>query len=1217
MRFGEIGDHMTKISDILTLDLHEDIKNVIDLEDRSEDEIQNEIQNYIVTEGIGRHLDTFLNEYTSNLKETGVWLSGFYGSGKSYFGKMLGYLLADPSINGTSARDRFIPRLKGVSNESFIENSIRSLDAINSRVIFLDVAKQNTDKGLAFTLFANLLKQLGFRDDIYGYMEWDLFLEGKLNEFKKEVTALEKDSWDVVKLSNRRVAKVMRAAYMKMGYSEIAYQDTHNVYSNSIENFSASKLKEVIEQYLKKHKDETLVFIFDEASEAISQKKFSLLDLEGISEALSSITSKVWTIAIAQEKLDDVINNANVNRSQLTKVTDRYKTKIHLESTEVDVIIRNRLLQKNAAAEKELAKFYVKNQGQIADATNLKSAFPTQTNSETEFSAYYPFHKYQFNILQKFLFSSNALVATQIAARGMIITAFDVLRKQMKDVELFDFTSGHSICTEAQTAPPIALASKYDTAKQILANKNIPIEGDQLLKTIHLLVDSEVVYATVENITKSYISDLASYYQVKPEIEKALDLLVDSKVLLVSNHHFKITSDLEGKFLEEMKDYQVELFTKKRELTNLLKEYKLFNPVASYSDGSDTFKFSVLSDQGDDLAPQGSPDLRLTVFSLFNIGDNRQDHIEQIKMSTQAKKDEATLIPENNEFDEIDKLITEVKRYHYMEDKYSNEADTNKRQIIRDFRTMREEKAKHLRRKLEAAYTNGTLIYLFNEQLLNENTFKGEIGDAQKKIIKNIYTKRLPNQLSESVVPKLFRADKSMLAGLFSGPEFTFFDGNGNFVGEHLKVVDAIQSKINSQHVDGRSLEEMLKGAPWAYSFGTIVTTLAVLFKAGRLTVKYNGQSWYSHTEKAVHDAFTNAIKYKSASFKSITATLTAAQKTEAIQLLLDLDISTHTSQKISWSSSDYDVADGSRALAEYFLMAVDTLQNSVANFDATFSNLVSQKQVLQAFTGKVTDSNFIQQVESVLLGKADYKTAIQSIIQGQKFIKNNFATVTAYKAFAESVENELKKADESDQSINQAAQDLRQFFSKDPVKNFTQIGQQRQIIKDAYFKMMVTAAEGMSIGYQALKSKVEEAVKDLAKNYPVDINASNAAKLESLKKFCTQRIMGDPEINQSVSCSKTGYSLSDILNYSQLLPMKETDLQVIQNSYLTVAPNTAAEPGHEKTEPANNGPRKISFEIPAKVMTVKEYRSLLHKQIRALASATDDEQIELDIDLP
>ena len=137
---------MNTIKDILKLDLNEDIKNVIDLEDYSENETQTEIESYIITDGLGKHLSNFVTQYTSNIKETGVWLSGFYGSGKSYFGKMLGHLIANPMINGTSARDRFILRLKGIANESLIESDIRKLDSIQSKVIFLDVAKQNTDK---------------------------------------------------------------------------------------------------------------------------------------------------------------------------------------------------------------------------------------------------------------------------------------------------------------------------------------------------------------------------------------------------------------------------------------------------------------------------------------------------------------------------------------------------------------------------------------------------------------------------------------------------------------------------------------------------------------------------------------------------------------------------------------------------------------------------------------------------------------------------------------------------------------------------------------------------------------------------------------------------------------------------------------------------------------------------------------------------------------
>ena len=217
---------MTAISETLTLNMQDDIKSVIDLEDRSELEIQHEIETYIVTEGIGRHLYDFTNQFTSNIKETGVWLSGFYGSGKSYFGKMLGYIIDNPTINGTPARDRFIPQLKGVSDAGLIENAIRNLDAINSRVVFLDIAKQNTSNGLAFTLFANLLKNLGLRDDMYGYMEFDLLLDGKYEQLKTIAKKLESKDWDELKKNNRQVAKVMRKAFTEMGYSEAEYTDT-------------------------------------------------------------------------------------------------------------------------------------------------------------------------------------------------------------------------------------------------------------------------------------------------------------------------------------------------------------------------------------------------------------------------------------------------------------------------------------------------------------------------------------------------------------------------------------------------------------------------------------------------------------------------------------------------------------------------------------------------------------------------------------------------------------------------------------------------------------------------------------------------------------------------------------------------------------------------------------------------------------------------------
>jgi len=1226
---------MTTINQILQLNLEEDIKNVIDLEDRSEHEIQQEIESYIVTEGIGQHLYNFTNQFSSNIKETGVWLSGFYGSGKSYFGKMLGYIIDNQMINGTPARDRFIPRLKGVTDEGLIENAIRNLDTINSRVVFLDVAKQNTDLGLAFTLFTNLLKNLGLRDDIYGYMEFDLLLDGKFDEFKALAIKLEGQEWDELKKSNRKVAKTMSTIFKEMGYSESEYNDTKETYGKAIDNFSAIKFKEELEKYLKINNDEALVFVFDEASEAISQEKFTLLDLEGISESLSSIKNNVWTIAIAQEKLDDVINNANVNRNQLTKVTDRFKTKIHLESTEVDVIIRSRLLLKTEQAKKDLIKYYQKNEGLISDATNLKSSFPTKTETEEDFAIYYPFHKYQFDILQKFLFSSNALVQTQIAARGMIITTFDVLRKQMRNKELYNFTPGFAICDEAQTAPPTSLVNKYDTARKILKEKGFNIDGRELLKTIHLLSDSEVISPTIENITKSHISDITSYYDLKPVIEKALILLIDAKVLLVSNNNYKITSYLEGKMLEEMKDFDVELYTKRRNLITYIKDSKIFNPVASYNDSGEPFKFSVKSDQEDELTVSGSKHLKLVVYSLFNISEDRLGFIEQLKLDTQYQKDSITIVPDTTDFKSIDKLLAEITRYTYMEEKYATERDQNKRQIIREFESIREEKQRTLRSYIDSAYHKASLIYMFEEFLLNADSFKVTIADNQKKMIKNIYTKRLTSQLSDGLVANIFNKPKSNLSKLFTSNDFKFFDNHGNFIGENLKIIEEINLKIKSRYIDGKSLVEDLSVAPWGYTYGTLVSSLAAMFRAGKLSVKFNGESCFSYKDKAVQVAFTNSTKFKTASFKSITTSLSAAQKNQAVQLLMELEVQDHIDRKVDWNTNDFDLADCIRVMAEHFISAITNLNDVVQGFETLFPKVAGLKQSLQGYVGKVTESNYIEKVEYLLTNSDDFSGAIHTILKAQMFIKNNFPKVKEFKIFIEDVSKELIKAEKSDTNTMEAHEEFNRLYKQDMVKNFGSLQKQVQIVKDSYYKLMKTAAKGMSHDYQFLSSKIDASIQDLKKHYPKEPNTQNLHKLESLKSYANKRVVDNLSLDYCITCSNCGYSLSDILNYTTQTPLKSNDLMVITSSFISQEQiqqaQSVAEPASKDREssqstqqaqtttpisvPIPKKLRKVTFSVSKRVMTVEEYRTLLTNQLTALAAANNDDEIELDIE--
>jgi hypothetical protein len=1199
---------MKTIKDILKLDLNEDIKNVIDLEDKSQDEIQSEIESYIITEGLGKHLSKFVSQYTSNIKETGVWLSGFYGSGKSYFGKMLGYLIDDPMINGTSARDRFMPRLAGVNNQSLIENDIRKLDAIKSKVIFLDIAKQNTDNGLAFTLFSNFLKSLGFRDDRYGYMEYELFIDRKYDFLQEKAKELFGKEWSEIKKSNREIAKAMRRIYATMDFSDAEYEDTQNTYSYAIQNFDAVKFKDELLKYLEKFPDENLVFVFDEASEAISQKKFNLLDLEGIAESLSSISNKVWTIAIAQEKLDDVINNSNVSKSNLTKVTDRFKTKIHLESTEVDVIIRSRLLLKKDNAYASLLSYYKDNEGLIGDATNLKSTFPTKTETAEQFATYYPFHKYQFDLLQKFLFSSNALVASQIAARGMIITTFDVLKKELRNKELYHFTTSYDLCTEAQTAPPADLVNKYSNARSIINNENVGVNGQLLLKTIHFLTESILASPTIENITKAYMEDLSSYYEVKPKIEESLRLLVDAKILLLSNGNYKITSNLEGKLLEEMKDFDVELFIKKRELVGYLKRLSMFRQVAVINDDSVAYNFNVLTDLDDEIITSNNKNLRLTAYSLFNINEERQDFIEGLKLDTQYTKDLITLVPDNSRFNEIDRLLEEVKRYGYMEEKYANDDDSKKRQIIRDFITIKEEKEKDLINLIEAAYANGAVIYLFDENLLNRDNFKGAINDTQRKLIKNIYTKRLSSQLPESIGAKIItESNNEKLHRYFSGDEFKFFDSNGNFTGDHLKIIEEITAKIKTRYIDGKSLEEELTIAPWGYAYGSISTALAVLFRAGCLVIKYNDTEYFSYTDKAVHEVFNQSIKFRAARYKSITKTLDASQKNALIQALLDLDFEKYTDKKLGWNVSDFEAADAITQLADNLITSLNTLKNTIPDFEKLFTTASNQKEVLQHYTGKTTEANYIEKAEDFLDTKQTYTTAIESILKAEKFIKLNLDKIKRFRVFVNSVGVELSKAGIINESVGRATIQFNEAYNKDVIAHFSDIQSAAQTIKDAYYELMDSNATLMATHYKGLTQKVKLAISDLSTNFPVELNIRTRSKLQDLHTYCKVRIIKGVSLEYHITCQDSDYSLSDILNYIALVPAKETDLQLLIGNFIKVAPKPD-DPGTPKK------PKKLQLNIPKKVMTAKEYKAILAAQLQTMAGMDNDDEVDITI---
>jgi hypothetical protein len=1199
------------IKDTLTIDLSEDIKNVIDVEDVSEAEIKSEIDSYIITDGLAKEYADFVSIFTSNILETGVWISGFYGSGKSYFGKLLGYLLSNRKISGTPARERIMQRFSGISDEALIKNSIAKLGSENCRVVFLDVAKQDTSKGLAFTLFRNFLKSLNLPENEHGILLYQLMLnENEADVYDFVFKNLNVD-WNDIKTRMLEYAKATKKIYLGKGQTESDYNNHLETIRRDIDQFSPARLREEIKNYYKVVAGEKIVFVFDEASEAINQKKFTLLDLEGISEALSDseLARKTWSIAIAQEKLDDVINNSNVSKAQLTKVTDRFKTKIHLEATEVDIIIRSRLLRKNEGALAKLKEHYKKNSGQISDHAALSATGITKTDNEESYITYYPFYKYQFDLLQNFLFGTKGYTSTKVAARGMIITTYDILKNELQNGNIFETASGWQIAKEAQPQPHVRLVNRFDNAERILKENSSTISGRRLLETIHFLSQAEVVPSTVKNISKSFIKAPSELQKTEKEIKNALDILTESKVLLDTNNTYRITSDIEQRLLDEMNNFTVQGFVKKKRIVNAYKASPVIKSLFSAPDQNTNYNFYITTDNDDELTSPPVKQLKVKLKSIYNISDDRTNDIEQIKFQNKDDKDVIWLVPDNSAFKEVDKLIDDVERISYLEEKYNN-PQSDEGQILKSFSTSKGEKENRLKDLVEQSMQKATSIYLYNTFQLSKENFSATLQTQQREVIQNVYFKRLDSQLSDSVALSVIKeAINEKLSSYFNGKDFTFFDKQGNFIGDNLKVTEEVLFKMRNTFVDGATLEKDLEQPPTGFAFGTVVSSVAALMRAGKIMAKHGGAEKFSWRDEGVKDIFEKATQFRKASFKAISKSLTAQQKNDIVTSLKDLKADEYLKKKIEWNLNDFDVVNCVKDLAKHFCDKVELLSRQNGDFDKLFPAIESKKDQLAQFTGAVSEANYIDKGLDYLTNKTIYTEAILEIEKVEKFILTNLPKITLWKSFTEGVADELKKSAQNSDVITNLIKEFHNLFTKDVVKNFAGLQDYAQKIKDAYYKLMESSVKTMADKYVTLYKEAEVLVKEI-KVLPADPNRVSLEKAISIYSYAEQRKEGKVDIDFDTKDRVTRFSYSEILSFIDLFSTKRTDLDIIRASLVFVEPPRTI-PGVTPETPQAS--KKLSAKLPGKNIKIKEYRDWLQGELKKIASSKDSDEIEFE----
>ena len=588
---------MTKIKDILSIRLEDDIKSVIDLNQQDESSIMDELDGFILTESLAKHLADFCDFFTSNTAQPGLWLSGFYGSGKSYFSKMIGFLLKNPTIQGSSVRDRFQSKLIGLPNAGLLQNSINELGRTNNHIVLFDAAKTTGNHGVSYMMMGAFLKSLGLNDDWVGIIEFNLLMSGRYQAFCDKVQQKFGESWLKRRQNMDEVYDTLEDTMLDGFCSESAYDEMREAAKLRIQDYDAVKLQEDLTRYLEKNTDIRIVFMIDEVSEAIAQKKINILDLEGVAEAVAALGRKVWTIAIAQLQLDDVINCTNVNRSLLTKIIDRFKKRIPIAAEEVDMIIRKRLLAKTADGNDLLQDYYKKNSGKISDITNIVGTGLNKTTDAKTYADYFPFYEHQFKMLQYFLFGTQKLVKTQVGTRGMLISAFDVLKKEaLSNKDIHTHVNASQLCRQAEEAVAESLRVRYSQADEHLKEMNLHlVVGHDMLQTIHFLTESGAK-TTAENISRAYVNCPDDYFSVLEEVKKACKKLADDEILILSGDEYRITSETQQRIFEMMNNIDIANYRIKGEITKQVKQISLVRGAQNLTVDSVNVGFAVESD---------------------------------------------------------------------------------------------------------------------------------------------------------------------------------------------------------------------------------------------------------------------------------------------------------------------------------------------------------------------------------------------------------------------------------------------------------------------------------------------------------------------------------------------------------------------------------------------------------------------------------------------
>lgn len=351
------------IKDMFTKDINREINGVIQVAQDTESVVYQEVSEYVVTDELQELFEKFFDAYFKAFKEPtngiGVWISGFFGSGKSHFLKMLSYILENKQIGSSKTVEMFKEKLAASPK---LYSLMEQATAVDTEAILFNIDIEGTsekDSTAVMRVFAKMFyNHLGFFGENLKVARFEFYLyqDGKTKEFRRVFKEKSGKDWTVGRRAFKLQARYIVPTLMEVfGLEE---EDAKKWFRDDEKyDFSIAALVDDIKYYIDtKPVNFRLLFMIDEMGQYVGSDREHLLNLQSVVEKIGSTCgNRVWVMCTGQQALDKVIKLRN---DEFSRIIARFKTILTLSSAAAEKVIQKRILDKKEAAEAVLSEEY-------------------------------------------------------------------------------------------------------------------------------------------------------------------------------------------------------------------------------------------------------------------------------------------------------------------------------------------------------------------------------------------------------------------------------------------------------------------------------------------------------------------------------------------------------------------------------------------------------------------------------------------------------------------------------------------------------------------------------------------------------------------------------------------------------------------------------------------------------------------------------------------